>query len=125
MDAATFRILDTLSREIGSTISIHQLTSRIRQYHGTAYYARTYNKLNDLSKQGLITITKAGRSSIPSLNFASYTLLDLLSEIEMRKKREFLDRSKTLQLLLIDMEAYAHSDSQIESISLINPERNA
>jgi len=125
MDEATFRILDTLSREIGSTISIHALTSRIRQYHGTAYYARTYNKLNDLSKQGLITITKAGRSSIPSLNFASYTLVDLLSEIEMRKKREFLDRSKALQLLLMDMEAYAHNDPQIESISLINPERNA
>jgi len=125
MDEATFRILETLSRQLGSMISIHQLTSKIRQHHGTAYYARTYNKLKDLSKQGLITITKAGRSSIPSLNFANYTLLGLLSEIEMRKKRELLDRSKTLQLLLMDMEAYAHRDPQIVSISLINPERNA
>lgn len=125
MDEATFRILDTLSRELGSTISIHQLTAKIKQYHGTGYYARTYNKLNDLSKQGLITITKAGRSSIPSLDFSSYMLLDLLSEIEMRKKREFLDRFKNLQLLLIDMEAFAHNDSQIESISLINPDHNA
>jgi len=125
VDETTFRILDTLSRELGSTISIRQLTSKIRQYHGTAYYARTYNKLNDLSKQGLITLNKAGRSSIPSLDFSSYTLLDLLSEIEMRKKRELLDRYKTLQLLLVDMESYAHGDPQIESISLINPERNA
>lgn len=125
MDEATFRILDTLSRELGNMISIHQLTSKIKQYHGTAYYARTYNKLKELSKQGLINITKAGRSSIPSLNFASYALPDLLSEIEMRKKRELLDRSKALRPLLIDMEAYARSNSRIESISLIDPERNA
>lgn len=125
MDETTFRILDTLSRELGNMISMHQLTYRIRQYHGTAYYARTYNKLNELSKQGLITITKAGRSSVPSLNLANYALLDLLSEIEMRKKRELLDKAKPLQLLLINMEAYAHNNPQIESISLINPERNA
>jgi hypothetical protein len=125
MDEATFRILDTLSREIGSTISIHQLTSKIRQYYGTGYYARTYNKLNDLSRQGFITITKAGRSSIPSLNFQSYLLLDLLSEIEIRKKREFLNRSRALQPFIMDIEAYAHIDSHIESISLTSPERNA
>jgi hypothetical protein len=125
MDEATFRILDSLSREIGSTISIHQLTSKIRQYYGTGYYARTYNRVIELSKQELITITKAGRSSIPSLNFSSYSLLDLLSEIEMRKKRELLDRSRNLQPLIMDIEAYAHNDSQIESISLMNPERNA
>lgn len=125
MDEASFRILDTLSREIGSTISIHQLTAKIKQYYGTGYYARTYNKLNDLSKQGLITLTKAGRSSIPSINFSNYTVLDLLSEIEMRKKREFLERSKSIQLLLMDMEIYANADPQIESVSLINPERNS
>lgn len=125
MDEATFRILDTLTREIGSTISINQLTSKIRQYYGTAYYARTYNKLNDLLKQGFITITKAGRSSVPSLNFSNYLLSDLLSEIEMRKKREFLGRSKTLQPFIKDVEAYARRDSPIESISLIKPERNA
>lgn len=125
MDEATFRILDTLSREIGNTISIRQLTSRIRKHYGTGYYARTYNKLNDLSEQGLITITKAGRSSIPSLNFSNYKLIDPLSEIEIRKKREFLDESKTLQPFLMDMETFAHSNSLVESISIIYPERNA
>jgi hypothetical protein len=124
MDEATFRILDTLSRELGSTISINELTAKIMQHYGTGYYARTYNKLNELAKQGLIQFTKAGRSTIPSLNFSSYALLDLLSEIEIRKKRELLDSSKTLQPLLIEMEAFAHSDPQIESISLINPARN-
>jgi hypothetical protein len=125
MDEATFRILDTLSGRIGNAISIHQLTSEIRQHYGTGYYARTYNKLMELSKQGLVTITRAGRSSIPSLNFSSYSLLDLLSEIEMRKKREFLDGSRAFQPLIVDIEAHAHKDSGIESISLINPERNA
>jgi hypothetical protein len=124
VDEATFRILDTLSREIGSTISTNQLTFKIRQRYGTGYYARTYNKLTDLSKQGLVTITKAGRSSIPSLNLSSYRLLDLLSEIEMRKKWDFLDESRIFQPLMMEVEAYAHNDPQIVSISIINPERN-
>jgi hypothetical protein len=124
MDEATFRVLDTLSREMGSTISTNQLTFKIRQRYGTGYYARTYNKLTELSKQGLITITKAGKSSIPSLDLSSYRLLDLLSEIEIRKKWEFLDDSRILQPLLRDIEAYAHKDPQIVSISIIGPERN-
>jgi hypothetical protein len=125
MDETAFRILDTLSRELGSTISIRELTSKIKQYHGTAYYASTYNTLKDLYKRGLITFTNAGRSSIPSLNFSSYMLLDYLAEIELRKKREFLERSKTFQQFLMDMERYAHEYANIESISLIRPERNA
>jgi hypothetical protein len=124
VDQATFRILDTLSRKLGGTLSINQLTSEIMQHYGTGYYARTYNKLNDLSKQGLIQLTKAGRSSIPSLNFSSYILLDLLSEVEIRKKVELLESSKTLQPLLMDMETFAHCEPQIESISLINPAHN-
>lgn len=125
MDEATFRILDTLSREIGNPISIHQLTSKIKQQYGTGYYARTYNKSMELSKQGLITITKTGRSSIPSLNFPGYSLVDMLSEIEMRRKREFLDGSRALRPLIMDIEACAHGDPRIDSISLTNPERNA
>ena len=125
MDEATFRILDTLSRELGSTVSIHQLTSKIMQNYGTGYYARTYNKLADLSRQGLIRLLKAGRSSIPSLNFSNYALLDMLAEIDMRKKRELLDRFKNMRLLLMDLETYAHNNPQIQSISIIDAERNA
>ncbi len=125
MDEATFRILDTLSRKLGNAVSIRQLTSAIRLHHGTAYYAGTYNKLNDLTKQRLIRITKAGRSSVPALDLSSYTLLDLLSEMEMRRKREFLGRFKAFQPLLMDMEGYAHGDARIESVLLIDPERNA
>ncbi len=125
MDEASFRVLDTLSREIGSTLSIHQLAARIREYYGTGYYARTYNRLNDLSRQGYITLTKAGRSSVPALDFSSYILPDLLSEIEMRKKREFLERFKNFKLLLMDIESYAHANPEIESVSLIEPDRNS
>ncbi len=124
MDEATFRILDTLSRELGSTISINQLTSKIMQHYGTGYYARTYNKLNDLSKQGLIQLTKAGRSSIASLGFGNYLLLDSLTEIELRKKRQFLMAARMFQILLPDMETRLGDFHSIESISLINPERN-
>ena len=125
MDKATFNILDTLSRELGSTISIHELTARIREYHGAAYYAGTYNKIIELQKQGFITLTKAGRSTIPALDFSSYPLQDHLAEIELRNKLEFLEKRKAFQLLLEDIEAYAYADPTIESISLINPDRNA
>jgi len=125
LDEASFRIFDTLSGSIGSTISMRELTGKIRQFYGTGYYARIYNKLNDLSGQGLITLTKAGRSSIPSLNFSNYSLLSFLAEIDLRKTREFLERYKTFQLLLMDAQTYAHGNSQIESISMINPDRNA
>ena len=125
MDEATFRILDILSREMGSELSIHQLTFKIKELYGTGYYARTYNKLIELSKHGLVTITKAGRSSIPSLNFQSYSLLDTLSEIEIRKKREFLEALIPLRSLLIDIESFAYDDPRIGSISLTSPARNA
>jgi len=125
VDEAAFRILDTLSSEMGSPISIRQLTAKIKRRYGTGYYARTYNKLIELSDQSLITVTKAGRSSIPSLNFASYALLDMLSEIEMRKKREFMERNRSLRPLITDIEAWARGNPSIESISMTSPERNA
>lgn len=36
MDETTFRILDTLSRELGRPPSINELTRKIETLHGTA-----------------------------------------------------------------------------------------
>jgi hypothetical protein len=124
VDEATFRILDILSREMGSETSIRQLTFKIKELYGTGYYGRTYNKLIELSKQELVTISKAGRSSIPSLNFHSYSVVDMLSEIEIRKKREFLEGLMPLRPLIMNIESFAYDDARIESISLASPERN-
>ncbi len=124
MDETTFRILETLSSELGNSISINGLTRRIKVEHGGAYYANIYNKIRTLCKDRIITLTTAGRSSIPSLNFSNYELLDMLAQIELRKKQELLRKSKELQMLFKDAEERYEDIRSIESISAINGERN-
>ena len=87
MDETTFRILDTLSRELGRQISINELTRKIAKQHGSAYYANIYKKLLALNKEGTILIGRIGKSSIISLNFKNYLLIDLLIEMELKKKK--------------------------------------
>lgn len=123
MEETTFRILDTLSRELGNPLSINELTERIRQLHGTAYYANIYRTLHILAEEGAITLTRAGKSSIANLNFRNYRLLDLLTEMELRRKHELLKKKEELQILLMDLEARLRNMRLIESISLINPEK--
>ena len=63
MDTPTLRILDTLSSNIGDSLSINQLTERIKDTYGTAYYANIYQKLQDLKNEGLLTLDQMGRSN--------------------------------------------------------------
>lgn len=123
-DETTFRILDILTREIGHSISINNLTKRIRQCHGSAYYANIYNKISTLSRDGIIALTTAGRSSIASLDFSNYQLLDLLTELELKRKHDLLTKSKELQMLFRDAEERYDEIRSIESISAMNAERN-
>lgn len=124
MDETTYRILDTLWRETGRPISIRELTSKIRESHGTAYYPNIYEKMRALATEGTITLTKAGRSSLANLNFANYLLIDLLTELELKRKHDLLIKSKRLQLLFKDIEERYEDIRSIESISAIDPERN-
>jgi Fe2+ or Zn2+ uptake regulation protein len=124
MDETTFRILDTLWKETGRPISIHGLTSKIRKSYGTAYYANIYQKMRTLKGEGTITLTKAGRSSIANLNFTNYLLIDLLTELELKRKHNLLTKSEELQMLFKDAEERYEDSHYIESISAINAERN-
>ena len=60
MDETTFRILDTLSSGLGSPVSINELTKKINERYGTAYYANIYEKAQRLVKRGIIGITRTG-----------------------------------------------------------------
>lgn len=64
MDEATYRILDILSRRLGSPTSINEITKSIDQIHGRAYYANTYEKIKEMGKEGTIILTKAGTSLV-------------------------------------------------------------
>jgi len=125
MNETAFRILDALSRNLGSPISINELTGRIKELHGTAYYKNIYGKIQDLKKQNILTITEIGKSSIIKLNFNNYLLTDILAEMELKRKQNFLEKKTELQMLLLGMETYfSQGFYLIESISLADPERN-
>jgi len=125
MDEMTFRILDTLSRGLGSAISINELTKKVKEIYGTAYYKNIYDKIKNLERQKVLNLTKVGKASICSLNFNNYILIDLLAEMELKRKQDFLDRRMELQMLFLEMETYFKQDFYlIESISLASPEKN-
>ena len=94
MDTATFRILETLSSNIGESLSINQLTERIKADYGTAYYANTYQKLQVLKKEGIIKIEATGNSSIVKFNLQSYRLVDALAAMEIEKKNQQLIKQR-------------------------------
>jgi hypothetical protein len=120
MDTPTLRILETLSSNIGDSLSINQLTERIKDAYGTAYYANIYQKLQDLKNEGLLTLNQIGRSSNVKLNFQNYLLIDALAEMETEKKRNFLTKRSDLIPLLTEMEQAFDDTCAIKTISATN-----
>lgn len=124
MDETTLRIVDGLSRSLGMQLSINELTKEIARLHGRAYYANVYNKLRRLSKEGTVALTRAGKSSLVSLNFGSYLTIDLLTEMELARKHDLLKRRESLRLLLAGIEEELKDFYLVNSLCLINPEGN-
>jgi hypothetical protein len=124
MDTPTLRILDTLSSNIGDSLSINQLTERIKDKYGTAYYANIYQKLQDLKNEGLLTLDPVGRSSNVKLSFQNYLLIDALAEMEIEKKRSLLAKRNDLLPFLTEMDKAFKDTCTIKSISAINPAKN-
>lgn len=125
MDEATYRILDILSRNLGRPMSIHELTGRIEETYGGAYYANVHEKVSELVQENIITLSKAGRSSLATPYFENYLLIDLLAEMELRRKQDFLKGKQEMQMLMMETDTLLHNLPFIKSISLMNPERNA
>lgn len=121
MDTPTLRILNTLSSSIGDSLSINQLTERIKDAYGTAYYANIYQKLQELKKEGLLTLDPIGRSSNVKLNFQNYLLIDVLAEMEIEKKRSLLTKRNDLLPFLTEMDKTFKDTCTIKSICAINP----
>lgn len=124
MDMLTFRILDTLSSSLGDSLSINHLAERVKRTYGAAYYANIYRKLQELKKENVISLELIGKSSIAKLNFQNYLLTDLLAEMEIEKKMNFLNERNDLLPLIAEMEEKLKDKCSIKSISVINPARN-
>ena len=123
MDASTLRILDTLSSNLGASLSISQLTEKIRETYGTAYYANIYQKLQKLKKEGIISLDLIGRSADVKLNFQNYLLIDTLAEMEIEKKNFLTKRSDQL-LFLAEIDRFLNDTCAVGSVSSINPTKN-
>jgi len=125
MDTATIRTLDTISSNIGDSLSINELTKRMKSKYGSAYYANIYKKLQTLTEKGLLNLEPIGRSSSIKLNFENYLLVDTLSDMEMEKKLAFLSNKASLLSFFSDMDKALSDKGSIRSISAINPAKNA
>ena len=125
MSDATFKILGTLSTGLGNQSSINELTKKIAKTYGAAYYPGIYEKLHEMERDKIINLTKIGTSSIAQLNFENYLLIDLLSEMELKRKQAFLKNRIELQLPFMKITTYCRELSLIKSICAIKPERNA
>ncbi len=124
MDNHTFKILDTLSSNIGNSLSINKLTEKIKERHGKAHYPIINKKSHELEKQEIITLESYGKSSIIKLNFRNYLLADILAEVEIKKKLKFLTERKELFSFFEEMEENFEDICGIKSICSIEPIRN-
>lgn len=121
MDTPTLRILNILSSNIGDSLSINQLTKRIKDSYGTAYYANIYRKSQDLKNDGLLTLNHIGNTINVKLNFQNNQLIDALAEMEIEKKRNYLTKKGNLLLLQSEMDKAFNDNCAIKSISATNP----
>lgn len=124
MDETTFRILDTLYRKLGQPMSISKLTDTIKELHGIAYYANIYEKLQALTTDNIIKLEKVGNSSVATLNFQNYLLIDMLTELELRRKQDLLKGRTELQMLFMEMDTYCKDLPLMKSVCAIKPEKN-
>ncbi len=124
MDTATIRTLDTISSNIGDSLSINELTKRMKSKYGSAYYANIYEKLQTLTKKGLLNLEPIGRSSSIKLNFENYLLIDTLSDMEIEKKLAFLSNKANLLTFFAEIDKSISDKFCIRSMSAINPLRN-
>ncbi|MFH1234072.1 MAG: hypothetical protein V1493_00460, partial [Candidatus Diapherotrites archaeon] len=126
MDELSFKILDALGSGLGSSISISNLKDRAKERSGKATYKNIYEKTQELARNRILSLERAGKASLASLNFENPATFDLLSEMELIKKRRFLEKHQELQALLFEMENYfSHGYYFIESISITHQEKNS
>ena len=124
MNNGTVLILDTIASHLGESLSISQLTEKIKEKHGTAYYANTYKKLKELQREKILLIESHGNSSIIKPNFENSLTVDRLVEMEIEKKIDFFKTRNHLSTVIDDLKDTVSDRCFVRSICSIDPLRN-
>lgn len=124
MDETTFRILGTLSRELGKSFSINELTNKISTLYGTAYYKNIYDKIAELKNQKIISLIKTGKSKIIELNLDNDLCIYSLAEMELLQAKKLLEKQEFGNLINEINIYFRKGHSAIDSISLISAGKN-
>jgi len=125
MKQITFKILDTMARNLGNPLSISEITRNITKIHKHAYYKNVHDEIKNLQKQGIINISRTGNSSLLSLNTSYTGIIDTLAETETIRKRNLTEHYPNKAMLLDDIESEFRKGMYFtDSISLIESEKN-
>ena len=124
MNDTEFRVLITLSEEIGNSDSISELTKKIKSNFGTADYKNTHNCIQNFAENNMIKFEKKGNSLITKLNFENNLLVDKLTEIEIIKKIKYLENNKKFQIIFSELIFHAKEFKQLKTLIFLDPKNN-
>ena len=91
------KIVDFLARNADKKFTINETAKVTKEY-----YSFVHKTIGKLTKDGVITKTKAGKAFLCSLNLGNEKTLVLLQLSEIEKKTDFFQKNKELRLILED-----------------------
>ena len=107
------RIVDFLARNLERIFTINEIAKALMQY-----YSFVNRVIGRLANEGIIKITKAGKSHLCSLDLNSEKTFALLSLAEIEKKEHLLKENKKLKLILEDFTSMLKEKNSVITIVL-------
>lgn len=96
-----YRILDTLARSLGESLSMRALAKRIEALHGTGAYPNVHAALQTMESEGLIRLDPAGRSRTVRLDIRASR--DSLAQRDLQRYQEFRHQQPRARPLLDEL----------------------
>ncbi len=118
------KVIETIARNYRASISINQLSLKINERYSSSHYPEINKAVHDLVDEGILTLSKIGRSLIVTLNLENPSLADLLTKIEIEKKYQIFTKYPQFQKVLPQINFTSKDLHNIHSVSAINAERN-
>lgn len=115
-------ILSILVRDFGVSLSINELTRRLDEAYGSAYYPNVHRKVEEMRAEGTVSLEKSGKSMVISLNLTNPMLEDTMAEWDLAEKGRLLREKPRAQSLF---QSLAHGMRDlVDSLSAIKPRQN-